>query len=69
MLRAYKHRSEIYNSVPIYMADRDRELPDRKRMGRHFIFSIESAVEVDSVIRAYEKMTPPSDSFKVRRIK
>lgn len=69
VLRAYKHRSEIYNSVPIYMADRSRELPSESKMGRHFIFSTESAREVDSVIRAYERMSPPSDSSKVRRIK
>ncbi|MBR6679739.1 MAG: U32 family peptidase [Clostridia bacterium] len=69
VLKAFGHRSEIYNSVPIYMADRTGELPDAKKMGRHFIFSIESADEVDRIIRAYEKKAPPADSSRVRRIK
>lgn len=69
VLKAFGHRSEIYNSVPIYMADRMSDLPRGDRMGRHFIFSVESAAEVDRVIYAYEKKMPPTDSTKVRRIK
>ena len=69
VLKAFEHRSEIYNSVPVYMADKIGELESEQKIGRHFIFSVESADEVDRIIRAYKKMTPPTDNTKVRRIK
>ena len=69
VLKAYEHRSEIFNSVPVYMADRRELLPDESKLGRHFLFSTESAAEVDRIIEAYERSTPPADATKIRRIK
>ncbi len=51
--REYKHRNLIFNSVPIYMADRYDLLNKYKVDSWHFIFTDESAKEVDDVIDAY----------------
>jgi collagenase-like PrtC family protease len=64
--REYKHRNLIFNSVPVYMADRADELCKYKIDGWHFIFSDESRKEVDEVIDAYISHRAPSTS--VRRI-
>jgi putative protease len=61
------HRSLIFNSVPIYMADRCAELFRRGLIMHHFIFTTETKDEVRRVIEAYKKGTPPS--VPVRRIK
>ena len=59
----------IFNSVPIYMADR-ADVTDKCSAARfHFIFTDESAAECERVIRAYEESLPPDDPSKVRRIK
>ena len=69
VLREFEHRSLIVNSVPVYMADR-QDLLDKNRLTMsHFIFTTESASEVATVIRAYEKRLPPKDGARVRRIK
>ena len=55
VLREFSHRSVIFNSVPIYMADK---LDDLKRYGismQYFLFTTESAREVDSIVNAYKK--------------
>lgn len=63
-----RERELIYNSVPVYMADRAQQLARAGIVSQHYIFSVESAREVDAVIAAYEGGLPPrSDS--VRRIK
>ena len=63
-----RERELIYNSVPVYMADRAEQLARAGITTQHFIFSTESAREVDSVIAAYEDGLPPR-SDAVRRIK
>lgn len=68
VLREYEHRNTVYNSAPTYMADRESELVRSKITNRHFIFSIESANEVDSVISAYRDHTLISNNQKIRRI-
>ena len=60
----YGHRNIIYNSVPIYMADKMDTL---SAFSHHFIFSDESASECEKIINAYKNGTPTSD--KIRRIK
>ena len=67
VLREWEHRNVIYNSVPTGMSDRDAELSRAGLTARHFLFSTESAKEVDSVIRAYQKKE--SLGIPVRRIK
>ncbi|MBQ9098835.1 MAG: U32 family peptidase [Clostridia bacterium] len=61
-----RHRNILYNSRPTVMSDRRRELLGAGISKGHFIFSVESAAEVDRVIRAYQKGLSLGD--KVRRI-
>ncbi len=49
----------IYNSVPIYMADKKSDLVKCGCDRWHFVFSTESADEVDRIIEAYEKGLAP----------
>ena len=67
VLRAWKHRSLIVNSVPHYMADRKDELLRLGLTRQHFIFTTESQKEISAVLRAYEKGLSPMG--EVRRIK
>ena len=59
--RAYDHRNIVWNSVPIYMADRPEDLA--KLNGQHFIFTDDAPA---SVIEAYKNKTKPET--QVRRI-
>ena len=68
VLREFEHRNIIYNSAPTYMADREADLKSAKITNRHFIFSIEGASEVDSVILSYKNGTPAKENQKIRRI-
>lgn len=58
---AYGHRSIIYNSVPIYMADKQRDIGG---YSYHFIFSDESRKEAYEIIEAYKKGLPTSKGMK-----
>ena len=67
IIREWKHRNVIYNSLPTYMGDK-KELLDRNGITcRHFIFTTESRQEVDRVIRAYG--SGEELGIAVRRIK
>ena len=57
---------EMLNCVPVWMADRARELDSYGIRGRHFFFTTESRRECESVIRAYESGLAPDRA--VRRI-
>ena len=59
----------IFNSVPVYTADRADVIEKCCAARLHFIFTDESAAECEKIIRAYEKGLPPDDPSKVRRIK
>lgn len=59
----------IYNSAPIYMADKKDFLDGCFADRFHFIFTAESAAECAEVIEAYKKGTPPRDASKIRRIR
>lgn len=50
----------IYNSVPLYMADKKNDLMRTGADAWHFIFSDESPEEVDRIIECYEKELPPT---------
>ncbi len=58
ILRLPPHRNLLYNSRPTVMSDRRAELARAGITAGHFIFSVESAKEVDRVIAAYEDGTP-----------
>jgi len=60
----FGHRNIIYNSVPIYMADRMDKLKD---FSHHFIFTSESKQECNKIIEAYKKKLEPKGN--VKRIK
>ena len=60
----FGHRNIIYNSVPIYMADRMDKLKD---FSHHFIFTNETKKECFDVIEAYKHNRQPKGN--VKRIK
>lgn len=67
MMREFRHRNLIFNSVVTYMGDRAEELKSFGIRSRHFLFTTEGGDEICSVIRAYKKGSPPS-SAKIRRV-
>ena len=66
VLRLPPHRNILVNSRPTVMSDKRRELLAAGLAGGHYIFTVESAAEVDAVIRAYQSGTPLAG--KMRRI-
>ena len=66
VLREWQHRSVIYNSLPTCMSDRLDALLRARATAQHFLFSTESAAEVDAVIHAFENGT--AIKCDVRRI-
>ena len=66
VIREFPHRNIIFNSVPVYMADKWHEFQLSWVDGDVFIFSDETAEEVEKIISAYENGTPAS--FKIRRM-
>ena len=67
VLREWKHRSLILNSVPVYMADRQADLVRYGLSLQHFIFTVESKAQVAEILRAYQAGTPPKGD--VRRLR
>ena len=67
ILREWEHRNVIYNSLPTSMSDRENELARANASARHFLFTTESATEVDAVIEAHKKGLPLP--VTVRRIR
>ena len=66
VMREFKHRNVIFNSLPTYMADKQRELLPESECARHFIFTTETAEKVAQVINAYKNNSPANRP--VRRI-
>ncbi len=66
VMRAGEHRNIVFNSMPTYMADRQEQLLGAGIVDRHFIFTVESGVEIDGVIDAYRKNLAANGT--VRRI-
>ncbi len=52
------HRNVVYNCLPIGMSDLPADLGRAEIDRHHFIFTVESAAEVDAVIDAYRKHKP-----------
>ena len=67
ILREWEHRNTVYNSLPTSMSDRQNELERANLTARHFLFTVESAAEVDRVINAHKKRTALPET--VRRIR
>jgi hypothetical protein len=60
----FGHRNIIYNSVPIYMADKTNEISSHSH---HFIFSDETADKCYEIIETYKNKKAATGDF--RRIK
>ena len=58
VLRAFEHRSIIYNSLPTGMSDMKDKLTEAGIFGQHFVFSVESRGEISRVIEAYREGKP-----------
>ena len=69
LLGMYDGSNVLYNSVPLYMADRQDTLLRCGAGVHHFIFSTESKAEAARIIRAYREGIPPADPSAVRRLK
>ena len=69
LIGMYDCSNVLYNSVPIYMADRAELQENCGAEVQHFIFSTESKAEAAEVIRAYREGIAPADPAAVRRIK
>ncbi|MBQ9773213.1 MAG: U32 family peptidase [Clostridia bacterium] len=54
VLREWKHRSLICNSLPTCMSDRTDALSRARITAQHFLFTTETPREVDGVIEAFE---------------
>ncbi len=67
VVREFDHRNTVYNSVPIYMADRRRSLLEMSSDDEHFIFSDEAPAECRRIVAAYKKELEPNGM--IRRIK
>ncbi len=66
VLREWKHRSLVFNSIPTSMSDKPEMLAKNYIDGQYFIFSTESREECAAVIRAFIKGVPLN--CRVRRI-
>ena len=68
VMRRPAHRSAIFNSVPIYMADRDDLLRANRISMQHFIFTVENKRQVAEIIDAY-RHKKSAGTLPCRRIK
>ncbi len=66
VVREFPHRNIVLNSLPTQMSDREQELVAAGAVDRHFLFTVESAYDVDRVIEEHKAHSAPSG--KVRRI-
>ncbi|MBQ8432309.1 MAG: U32 family peptidase [Clostridia bacterium] len=67
VLREGDHRNVVYNSLPTCMSDRQELLTRHGICNRHFLFSTESAREVEQILQAYRSGAPLPGT--VRRLK
>ena len=66
VVREYGHRNLVLNSLPTGMSDKQSTLAEYGITAQHFLFTVESAGEVDGVISVYKKGT--ALPYPVRRI-
>jgi hypothetical protein len=57
--REHGHRNVVFNSVPIYMLDKENQ-----GLFSHFVFTDEKKNEVDAVIDSAKKKSAPKGRFK-----
>jgi putative protease len=66
VLRAYPHRSVIYNSLPTDLCDRQEQLARNGIRSLHLLFSVETPREVDDTVRRWQTGSAPVGT--VRRL-
>ncbi len=66
VIREWQHRNVIYNSSPTYMADKQSDLVKAKITNQVFMFTTESAQEVNDIIRRYKNQLAADG--QIRRI-
>ena len=66
VIREFPHRNIVLNSLPTQMSDREAELLAAGVTDRHFLFTTETANQVDRVIEDHKHRRAPEG--KVRRI-
>lgn len=54
VIREWQHRNVIYNSAPTYMADKQNELARAGVTNQVFLFTTETAKDVDNIINRYK---------------
>lgn len=67
VLKIAEHRSLIVNSLPTYILDRPRDLTEAFITRRHYIFTVESPREVDSILSSAASGAPIAGG-KCRRL-
>ncbi len=67
VLREWEHRNVVYNSLPTGMSDKAEVLERYGCYHQHFLFSTESAREVEQILQAYRSGAPLPGT--VRRLK
>lgn len=58
VVREWKHRSVVLNSLPTSMSDRGADLNRYCVTDRHFLFTVEEPSEIDAVIEAFQRGQP-----------
>ena len=58
ILREWEHRSVVCNGIPTVMSDKEEQLLRAGLSNRHFLFTDETAEQVDAVIEAYRLGKP-----------
>ncbi|MBQ8747017.1 MAG: U32 family peptidase [Clostridia bacterium] len=65
----YDCTNVLYNSVPIWMADKQKTLASLGAARYHFLFTTETRDEVAEILRAWRDGRSPADPSKIRRLK
>ncbi len=65
----YDCTNVLYNSVPIWMSDKQKTLASLGAARYHFLFTTETKEEVRAVLRAWREGRAPADPSKIRRLK
>lgn len=65
----YDCTNVLYNSVPIWMADKQKTLASLGAARYHFLFTTETKDEVREILNAWRDGRAPADGSKIRRLK
>ncbi len=60
-------RDVVYNSVPLYMLDRAKEMKEKGLSSQHYIFTTETKEQIEGILCAAKKKEAPN--FPIKRIR